>query len=70
VARNERRLWLDWPVTFGGVQIGAADTTRFDLNQDLSLASLGDRRFFDCQFFVKSTHNRGFHRFIGRMDSP
>ena len=67
MAGNERRVGLDRPVAFHGVQVGMADAAGLDLHQQLARAGSGHRDFLDGQRLAERPGHGGFHGLVHRI---
>ena len=61
VAQDKRRLGLDRPVAFGGVQVGVAHARRLDRDLDHPGRDFGYRHFLDPQRGAEFAHDGCFH---------
>src|ERR1700731_2291935 len=61
VSRDEGRIWLDQPVSVGGVQVRMANTAGFDLDKHLPGARSRHGDFLDLQRLAERTHYSRFH---------
>src|SRR5271166_5016630 len=61
VARDERRLGLEWPVAGRGVEIRVADPARFGLDQDLTGTGGRNIEFAEYEGFAELFHDGGVH---------
>jgi hypothetical protein len=70
VTGNERRSRLDRPISTGGVDVGMAQTTGFDLDQHLTCSRFGHVDVQDLQWSVESGDNRRAHGLLLLSWSP
>jgi len=61
VTGNERRRWLNGPITVGGVQVRVANSACFDLDEGLTFLGFRDCQFIDDQRLPKLMNHRSFH---------
>src|SRR5690606_9863081 len=64
VAGNEGGIGLYRPVAFSGVQVGVADATGLDLDQDVASGRAWNGDFFDHQRLAEFADHGGFHRLV------
>src|SRR5258705_7261677 len=53
VTGNERRRWLNGPITVGGVQVRVANSACFDLDEGLTFLGFRECQFIDDQRLPK-----------------
>ena len=63
VTRNKGRLWFHWPVSLGGMQIGVADASRLDANEDFASPRFGNWHLLEHKRFPEALNDSRLHHF-------
>jgi hypothetical protein len=61
VPRNERKRRLDGPIALDGMEVRVAHAARRDLDENFSIARLGNRNVFYSKRAAKLVHDRRHH---------